>query len=99
MACRARKKDRVRVASASRSIEGCAPEGAAYYRLGIRRKEFGPMTFFGAFALDPFEPPRVPTIGVYEVHYFDAAGRRIDTPDSLSMGIFIRSPDPRLTEV
>jgi len=91
MACRQRTKNRARLVSASRSIEQCAPDGAAYYRLGMRGGRFGPLQFYGPFTVDPLEPPTVPEMGIYQINYFDASGRDLGTPEILEMGIFIRS--------
>lgn len=91
MACRQRTKNRARVVSACRSIEQCAPQGAAYYRLGLRGGRFGPLQFYGPFSVDPLEPPMVPEMGIYQINYFDSSGRDLGTPDTLEMGIFIRT--------
>src|SRR3990167_1529227 len=67
LACRQRQARRARLKTASRSIEGCAPKAAAFYRLILKIEGRGLARRFGPFELDPFEPPRVPVMGVYEV--------------------------------
>lgn len=95
MAYQQRKARRERLPVASEAIEVSAPPAARSYRLGIRRDGRGPLCFFGPFGLHPFEAPRVPVMGVYLIEYFDAGLGSLQTPDSLSTGIFIKTPDPK----
>lgn len=99
MACQQRAIQRKRVESASRSVQGWAPEKATGYCLGISKEQGGEIVWFprhGTFSVKPFEPPRVPIMGVYTIRFFDADLNRVRTPRALAAGILIRNPDPRV---
>lgn len=66
-----------------------------------RSKRFnGAFSTVPFFRLRPFEPPRVPIVGRYAVRIFDAAGRQLPTPATLTMGVDVavcsRGNTPRI---